>query len=417
MHSTTLVHLLYLFLLGSSAIVGASPVPPKDGPSDQGSTSGEVVAPVAPVAGKAKTRAPTVAPTPNHHTFPQVDRGVLKEVCFKVVAKLNKLSKYFVDNHGRMPDERTLTETLAYKLGKSAGQIVRTFSYPPLISMYFLWVIMETDLFSSVLFSGFRTFVASVDEFQPSLQSFHTQVQEGNSGTDFIIQMTLTDGLAVDLLNSKLVESMERPPRALLSVPEVNTPASGERTLRSATRAASAQGGASPMEGPAGPAGPAGSPATGKKVVFLLQAKTYHDNGDKNKVDTDDYKKSKKRKPVHGEPERVAQFTYRGSTKAVPDRKLQMHLLSDYADRVRTQIKDAEVIPGYILYGLEELTFTSLQEIINKCHHFNDNKPCDNPDETLDKELSHFFLEKMEEQKRHQEKKCFLEEMIDQIPQ
>ncbi|KAG8751987.1 hypothetical protein FRC14_007471 [Serendipita sp. 396] len=370
MHSTTLVHLLYLFLLGSSAIVGASPVPPKDGPSDQGSTSGEVVAPVAPVAGKAKTRAPTVAPTPNHHTFPQVDRGVLKEVCFKVVAKLNKLSKYFVDNHGRMPDERTLTETLAYKLGKSAGQI-----------------------------------------------SFHTQVQEGNSGTDFIIQMTLTDGLAVDLLNSKLVESMERPPRALLSVPEVNTPASGERTLRSATRAASAQGGASPMEGPAGPAGPAGSPATGKKVVFLLQAKTYHDNGDKNKVDTDDYKKSKKRKPVHGEPERVAQFTYRGSTKAVPDRKLQMHLLSDYADRVRTQIKDAEVIPGYILYGLEELTFTSLQEIINKCHHFNDNKPCDNPDETLDKELSHFFLEKMEEQKRHQEKKCFLEEMIDQIPQ
>ncbi|KAG8813397.1 hypothetical protein FRC18_002480 [Serendipita sp. 400] len=227
MHSSTLVHILCIFILGSSTTVSAAPM----------NTGGGGNTPVA--SGSRTPRTPTTAPMPGGE-FPPIDKKAIKDVCTKVENKIMKMSSSFEENHGRMPDERTLTETIAYKLGKNAGKI-----------------------------------------------SFHTQAQEGVSGADLLLQMTLDDGFADDL-SHKLGD---------LSV----TPKEQKgATTRAKSKATS---------GTASASASSGATATGKKLIVILQAKSYHKNADKEKEDTEAYKK-KTRKPSKGEPERVAGFTY-----------------------------------------------------------------------------------------------------------
>ncbi|KAG8824931.1 hypothetical protein FRB91_010340 [Serendipita sp. 411] len=268
-------------------------------------------------SGSKRPRAPTVPPMPSGES-PQINAKAIKDICGKAEAKILKMSSAFELHHGRMPDERTLTETLAYKLGKSAGKI-----------------------------------------------SFHTQAEEGVSGTDLLIQMTLVGGVA-------------------------DEHASGS--------------------------GKAAAPAT--ELIVILQAKSYHKNPDKEKEHTEDYKKEKK--PQKGEPERVAGFTYKGGSSG-DNRKLQMHLLKDYADEVKKQNAHAEVIAGYIVYsgeGKEDheygkgIAWIPVSDLIEECKKFNKGEDCTQSDRVLDKELSREFMELELKKKDNGISKCFLEDVL-----
>ncbi|KAG8811827.1 hypothetical protein FRC18_003259 [Serendipita sp. 400] len=188
-------------------------------------------------SGNKTPRTPTTAPMPGG-VFPPIDKKAVKDVCTKVEGKILKMSSSFEENHGRMPDERTLTETIAYKLGKNAGKI-----------------------------------------------SFHTQAQEGVSGADLLLQMTLVDGFADELTHE--LEKVSLDPKEQKGA-----------TTRAKAKATSGTASAS-----------SGATTSGKKLIVILQAKSYHKNADKEKEDTEAYKK-KTRKPSKGEPERVAGFTY-----------------------------------------------------------------------------------------------------------
>ncbi|KAG8802625.1 hypothetical protein FRC16_009146 [Serendipita sp. 398] len=300
-------------------------------------------------SGSRTPRTPT-APPGIGGVFPPIDKQAIKDVCKKVDTKISKMASSFEANHGRMPDERTLTETLAYKLGKDAGKI-----------------------------------------------SFHTQAQEGVSGTDLLLQMTLVDGMA-EVLAHELQQLAVQPsgqsdPRTRAGKKSTsNTPVPGGSSTTAAT-------------------------STAKKLIIILQAKSYHSNPDKEKEHTPDYKI--RRKPTNGEPERIAGFTYQGDTTSNPTRKLQMHLLKDYADHVRKQNTGVEVIAGYIVYSgkatnedheySKGIAWIPLDELIAQCEHFN-GVPCDKADPLLDKELSKEFMDL--ELKKGADSKCFLEDIL-----
>ncbi|KAG8756624.1 hypothetical protein FRC14_002871 [Serendipita sp. 396] len=351
MRSSTFILPLTLFLFGSFTIVDAAPVPGGDDDlKPTGTSQGGT-----PRAGGSRT--PVVPPLPGSD-FPEVSMEKLTDVCNKVDTKVLKMATSFEKNHGRMPDERTLTETIAYQFAKhEVGKI-----------------------------------------------TFHTQNQEGVSGTDFMFQMSLTNGFA-DELSSRLEvvgltnEPQSIPPgtqtptdstgpggkkqkgKSLVSTPQpapgspglqnLEVPVAAGRQSRSRSRG----GGHSPSEGT--------STTAGKKVIIVAQAKSYHKKGDKNEE----------------ERPRAAGFTYKGKTAEKP----QMHLLSDFAEKVRNEPKNkgVTVIAGYIVYGGEAdhageyskgIAWIPLSDVIESCKKHNGGQDCTAQSDDLDLKLSKEFM-------------------------
>ncbi|KAG8751442.1 hypothetical protein FRC14_007910 [Serendipita sp. 396] len=320
---------------------------------------------------------------PKAEDFAPADPKGIAEVCHASENEVLEMATFFETHDGQLPDERALSSLLRWKLGTKAGKII-----------------------------------------------WHSQAMEGQSGTDFMIQMTLTKEFTEELVEKldkvKLGEKDAPAPgpskvKTRPATPKVDTQPStpmdgasdlrgkthlqtpggvltSPRKTRSKTNLKIKGGGHTPVEG-APPLGAATSKS--KQIIIILQAKSYHKTG---QVDEKG-------------PKRSAGFTYKGDKSE----KLQLLLLQDYAKKVREQNPSAAVIEGYIVfsgkgnadheYG-KGVAWIPLQTIIDRCKHHNKGNDCTKSDKALDKALSDEFMDEEVKKKENSASECWLQDAL-----
>ncbi|KAG9046234.1 hypothetical protein FS842_000968 [Serendipita sp. 407] len=330
MNQLSLIRILYLLFLGSSSFVWGAPM--------LGAEEKE--------KSKSRSRSRTPAPDVKGDQYPLLTANEVNDICQEIETPVLDIIDHYDKNHKRMPDERTLTETLVMHLEKNgAGKA-----------------------------------------------TFHTQNEEGSSGTDFYIQVSFSED-EVDDLTKKFSRQ---------AVDESNR---GRPRRRGAGRGAGSAEPAPqiPAPQPEQVAAAAAAAAAPQKFIVILQAKSYHANKDASKSD---HKAGSG--PQMGEPDRVAKFTYQSGKNA--DGPLQMDLLDKYAKEQQQKNPNVHVIAGYLLYAPEGIAFVPLADIMDMCHKEN-NGPCTKADDKVDKQLSYHFQHEYK-----QTHKCFLEQMIRATP-
>ncbi|KAG8817667.1 hypothetical protein FRC18_000410 [Serendipita sp. 400] len=271
----------------------------------------------------------------------------VKQVCLDTDQKTIPFIKEFYTTFKKMPDERGITDAIA------------------------LWV----------------------QKAGPFDVKFHSQKDEGKSGTDFLIEMHFDD---------ELVKAM-----GSLSVSEAATPKAGS-------------GSATPNPAVPGRSSPRGAvqASSGESLQKALAAeKAKQDRAEKKagKKTAEAKSKSAKRvvflqaKSYHGE-EKVADFTYKGKKReGGPEKQMQMKLLENTAKEAKTQYPNAEIIAGYLAYDEEEVVFIPLNEILKECP-----SGCQGNDEAANKVMSKHFRQKHSTKKAEKpnERPCWMHEVV-----
>ncbi|KAG8853166.1 hypothetical protein FRB91_005356 [Serendipita sp. 411] len=296
--------------------------------------------------------------------YPQVTKEIIKKVCHAAKDKVLLFVKEFDTAFQKMPDERGITDMVALLIQQNnAGKVI-----------------------------------------------FHSQKEEGKSGTDFLIEMHFED-------DSELQAELEDISGELGNLSLAGTSMSGALTpgaSTSGTGPSSSSDGRNRVTRISTREQTAVSEASSKAKT---QLKTTQKQARLQKTAEAERSRKANRvvflqaKSYHGK-ERIAGFTYMGKQKTEERPKdMQMNLLKNAVIDAEKKYDSATIVGGYLLYDPDEIVFIPLDDILNKCKEIG----CTGNDAEANKVMSLAFREMHSKKKltnlNHGEQPCFMHDL------